>query len=351
MSGIKSHIITIFLFLFGSSIPASDHGQTASECKNEKFVTAEPGTCLDRKAYRLLQAMDHVDKNPYEGEFTKRVLDFLEPDMKKTIDTVVSYPEYTVPVRVYYPTKNTLESPSPAILFIHGGGFMYGSIEIYDMAVKKLAKTTGKIVISVDYRLAPDHPYPAALNDVNAVLEWVVNNRNALGISTNKIALMGDSAGANLVAALTLMQSDLGKDNICCQVLYYPPTTFVEREFPSRVYFLLKDDRSYFLTEEFIRKSKTSYLPPSVEETNPYVSPLEADLSKKLPPTLIITAEVDPLRDDGRALYMKMLQKNQDVIYHEYEGIIHGFLNFYMVFPESVESMKMSGNFISNNLP
>ena len=130
-----------------------------------------------------------------------------------------------------------------------------------------------------------------------------------------------------------------------CQILYYPPTTFEEKVFPSRRYFLLDTTRTYLLSEEFVRKSKESYIPPEISVSNPYVSPLKANLEKKLPPVLIMNAQIDPLRDDGRLYAEKLEKAGQNVTYIEYPGILHGFFNFYMIFDEGVESMKKAKDF------
>jgi acetyl esterase len=326
--------------------PGAD--EDTDSCRNEKFATAEPGTCLDPRAYRLLKAVDRLHENPYNNEFAKRVIDIIEPGVKKVVDVKVPNGEHEVPVRIYYPSRESLQKPTHAIFFIHGGGFMFGSIEEYDMAVKKLARITDMIIIAADYRLAPEHPYPAALEDVDTVVEWVISNRKQLGIAGDRITLMGDSAGANLATVLAIKHRDEDKDLILAQVLYYPPTTFVEEEFPSRVFFLMDDERTYFLTEEFVRTSKEQYLADSIPDDHPYVSPLEADLSGNLPPVLLITAQVDPLRDDGRMYAEKLQEAGQQVTYLEYEGMIHGFMNFYMIFPEAKESMKKTRNFITS---
>jgi acetyl esterase len=328
------------------SIPVYDEDTVA--CRKEKYATAEPGTCLDPRAYRLLKAVDRIHENPYNNDFAKRLIDIIEPGVKKVVDTNVPNGASDVPVRIYYPSRKCLQNPTPAIFFIHGGGFMFGSIEEYDMAVKKLARITDMIVVAADYRLAPEYPYPAALEDVDAVVKWIISNRKALGIAGDRITLMGDSAGANLATVLALKYRDEQKDHILAQVLYYPPTTFMEREFPSRLYFLLDEDRTYFLTEEFVRLSKEHYLPDSIPDDDPYVSPLEADLSGDLPPVLLITAQVDPLRDDGRMYAEKLKAAGQDVTYTEYEGMIHGFMNFYMIFPEAKESMRKTRDFLTS---
>lgn len=342
--------LLVFPILF---ISASQIGETTSEhdptpCRNEKYATAEPGTCLDPKAYRLLKAIDRVHENPFNNEFAKRLINIIEPSVRKVVDTKVSHNTYDVPIRIYYPSRKCMQQPTHAIFFIHGGSFMYGSIEEYDMAVKKLARITDKIVIAVDYRLAPEHPFPAALEDVDAVLEWIMANREELGIAGERITLMGDSAGANLATVLALKKRDEHKDYVLSQILFYPPTTFMEKQFPSRVYFLLDNERSYILTEELVRITKESYLAGSVPENHPYVSPLEADLSGNLPPVLMITAQVDPLRDDGRRYAEQLREAGQDVTYIEYEGMIHGFLNFYMVLPEGKEAMREVRDYLTD---
>lgn len=347
----RKHIPKLMLFFTIASatlIAANKNRENDDPCKKEKYATAEPGTCLHPRAFRFLKALERVETNPYNNEFTKRLINLMEPNVFKEVDTLVAHSEYDVPIRIYYPTRASAEKPTPVIIFIHGGAFMYGSIEEYDMAVKKIARITNKIIISIDYRLAPEHPFPAALNDVTAVMDWVLKNMENIGGDGGKITLMGDSAGANLATALALKSRDDNRDDILCQILYYPPTTFVENEFPSRLYFLRDERRTYLLTEELLRKTKESYLPDTIQEINPYASPLLADLNGELPPALIFTAEIDPLRDDGRRYANRLKAAGQEVTYIEYEGIIHGFLNFYMVFPEAKKSMKLVRDFVKD---
>jgi acetyl esterase len=204
--------------------------------------------------------------------------------------------------------------------------------------------------VSVDYRLAPEHPFPAALNDVSAVLDWIVANMASIGGIGSRVTLMGDSAGANLATVLALKARDEGKEHILSQVLYYPPTSFLETEYPSRLYFLRDEKRTYLLTEEFLKRSKSSYLPDNIKPRNPYVSPLLADLEGNLPPTLIITAQVDPLRDEARIYADRLSEAGQEVTYVEYPGLIHGFFNLYMIFDEGKESMQLARDFILEHL-
>ena len=353
ISDIKFYIPLLLVSLM--LIPNTDVNtrNIQDDCKKEKYKTKEPGTCLKPKALRLLKVMEvfeQIEHNPYDKKITQEFINLLEPKVYKTIDTIVEANAYNVPVRIYYPTKKTAENPTDIVLYIHGGGFMFGNIEEYDMAVKKFARISGKILVSLDYRLAPEHPFPAAVIDSKNVLKWIYENQGKLGGTGKKITVMGDSAGANIATVLTLINRDNGTDYIACQVLYYPPTTFIEKRFPSRVYFIEDETRSYFLTEEFIYRAKASYLPDSIPEDNPYLSPLEADLGGKLPPAFIITAQVDPLRDDGRFYAKKLEENGQEVKYLEYEGILHGFFNFYMIFKESITSMKLVNKFIESHV-
>ena len=333
-------ILSASLLAIAVSVPESD------SCKNEKYQTAEPGTCLDPKAYRLLKALEKVENNPYNNEFAKRVIDIFEPKIRKQVDTEVRYDSIHIPIRIYYPSKKSIETPTHVILYIHGGGFMYGSIEEYDMAVKKLAKITDKIVISLDYRLAPEYPFPAALNDISAVLNWILNNLEEIGGKGSQVIVMGDSAGANLATVLVLKLKDENKEAVLCQVLYYPPTSFLETEYPSRLYFLRDERRNYLISEEFVRRSKENYLPDSIPDDYPYVSPMYANLEGRIPASLIMTAQVDPLRDEGRIYAEKLKAAGHEVRYIEYPGVVHGFFNLYMILDAGKESMQQASDFI-----
>ncbi|HKK62435.1 MAG TPA: alpha/beta hydrolase, partial [Bacteroidales bacterium] len=347
----KIIIVSITIIIAAIAIIAARNlKSTDNPCKNEKYITAEPGTCLDPGAYRLIQAVEKFEENPYKNDFAIKLVNLFEPRIYKTIDTVATGEEFDVPLRIYYPNRKSVNSPTPVIMFIHGGGFVFGSIEEYDMAVKKFAKVTGYIIVSINYRLAPEHPFPAALNDAEQALSWITSNMEFIGGKGKKICVMGDSAGANLATVIALKNRNEDKNQVLCQILYYPPTTFEEKVFPSRRYFLLDTTRTYLLSEEFVRKSKESYIPPEISVSNPYVSPLKANLEKKLPPVLIMNAQIDPLRDDGRLYAEKLEKAGQNVTYIEYPGILHGFFNFYMIFDEGVESMKKAKDFITGNL-
>ena len=271
---------------------------------------------------------------------------FSQQGNKKITDTVLFFGMNETAVRIYYPDRMSLNGKSPASLFIHGGGFMYGSVEDYHIMVSKLAKLTHQIIVSVDYRLAPDHPFPEGLNDCFNAYCWLREKGFKMGADTSRISLIGDSAGGNLAAVITLRCRDELKPQPRCQVLIYPALTFIDTSYPSRRYFAKSQGRSFVLTEAFMRKVKATYLTQDGNELDPYISPLEARLSPDLPPALIITAECDPIRDGARFYAEKLRACGVDVEYLEYSGMIHGFMSFHMILKEATSAMKYIGYYL-----
>lgn len=348
----KRAVFIILICSVSLLLVQSEDGSEAladTPCRREYLVTPEPGTCLQLKVYRFLQAIERFEENPVDTKGGKKLLNILEPRVKLQIDTFFTYDTLQIPIRIYYPNKKTLEQSSPVVLFIHGGGFIAGSLDQYDMTVKKLAKVTDRIYVSVGYRLAPEHPYPAAVNDTYAAWQWLTGNVDDLNGDPERMYIMGSSAGANLATVVTLRCRDEGFAMPDAQMLFYPPTTFRETSFPSRRYFTSDDEKSYLLTEAFVRKSKTAYLAGYIDETDPYLSPLDADLDASLPPALIQTAQCDPLRDDGKRYAEALRKAGVTAEYKEYSGMIHGFLSFWMFFNEGKESMKAAMGFMDEH--
>lgn len=311
--------------------------------------TPEPGTCLKQDAYRILQIIENIRANPLEKKKYDKIFDLVKPKVYHVLDTVIREDSLGVPLRIYYPNKKSMRETYPIVFYIHGGAFMYGDIEKYDLLAKKISLATKSIVSSVEYRLAPDHPFPAAIDDSYCALEWVANHAEDLGGSKNGICVMGSSAGGNIATVLTLKSREKGYPNIACQVLYYPCTTFEETEFPSRLFFLCDSTRSYMLTEEVLRKCRTAYLGPNSDIHDPFLSPLAAKLDSELPPALIFTAQCDPLRDEAKLYARELAKAGVEVNYTEYEGSIHGFLSFYMVLDEGKKSLRESRDFIHDH--
>jgi len=242
----------------------------------------------------------------------------LEPEpIAKSEDRLIPGPGGQIPVRIYTPEGS---EPFPVLVFFHGGGFVIGSVELYDEFCRELANGAGCMVVSVDYRLAPEHKFPVAVEDCYAATEWVAENAKAIGGNPELIAVGGDSAGGNLSAVVALMARDKGTPPLVFQLLIYPATDFVHETQSSREnadYFLTKDDMAWF---------SSLYLRSETDGSNPQASPLLAEDFSGLPPALVITAEFDPLRDEGEAYADRLREAGVDTVCTRYNGMIHGFL-------------------------
>ncbi|KOV60606.1 hypothetical protein ADK64_29935 [Streptomyces sp. MMG1121] len=232
-----------------------------------------------------------------------------------------------VPVRVYDDTDRT---DAPVVLFCHGGGFALCDLDSHDGFCRSLAHATGAVVVAVDYRRAPEHPFPAAPEDAYTALRWAART-----LPGRRIAVAGDSAGANLATVLTLLARDRGGPGITCQALYYPmldPT----RSRPSH----RENARGYFLTADHLRWYWDGYLSRPGAWADPYAAPLaDADLSG-LPPAHLVTAGFDPLRDDGLAYADALTAAGVPVTAHHYAGMFHGFLSLADALPEAAAARE-----------
>jgi acetyl esterase len=350
MKSLAGYIVLLMLLVScsfngepGKFIPRSERGR-------EKYATDEPGTYLKPAAYSILKTMNKVMKDSsLLKEPSQKMINVLTAHQEKRVDTAIFFNELEVPVRIYYPTRKSLKGHEPAVLFFHGGGFVFGSVEQYDMMVSKLARVTGQIVISVDYRLAPEYPFPAAIMDCFAVLLWMQCHGSTLGVDTTRITVMGDSAGGNIATVITLLCRDRHIPQPHCQVLLYPAVTFLDTEYPSMTFFLKDPDRQFVLSETFLEKVKTAYIGSESDLHNPYLSPLEANLTEDLAPALIITAECDPLRDSERAYARKLAAAGVEVKYLEYSGMIHGFVSFHVFLSDALNAMKSIRDYVVKN--
>lgn len=229
-------------------------------------------------------------------------------------------PAAQIPVRIYTPEGGGI---LPVIIYSHGGGWVGGSLDTHDNVCRKLSKNTKAVVVSVGYRLAPENPFPAGLNDVYNVLQWVYKNAEMINGDASHIAVVGDSAGGNFSAAVSQMARDKNGPPITCQVLIYPSTNILELNSKSWSYFA--DD--FNLNREDMEKYISLYVPKKEERKNAYASPLLADNFKGLPDALIVTAEFDALRDEGEAYGEKLKKAGVYVELTRYKGVTHGFIN------------------------
>jgi acetyl esterase len=342
-------ILVLLLILGDCSVERGAKYVPASEKKREKYATPEPGTYLKPAAYSLLKRINLILEDPEHhkmpSEWMKRVF---TTKQKRVVDTMLCYEDHEVRVRIYYPTRKSMEGNQPVLLFFHGGGFIMGSVEQYDIMVSKLARVTGKMMVSVEYRLAPAYPFPAAITDCFAVLQWLQKQGDEIGADKEHICVIGDSAGGNIATVVTLKCRDEGIPQPMCQILIYPGVTFLDTPYPSLLYFTRTPGMSYVLSETFLRRVKTEYMGESTDELNPYLSPLAANLTPDLAPALIITAECDPIRDAGRE-YVKNLEMAGVPVQHvEYSGMIHGFMSFHMVLNDALDAMKLIRDYLDH---
>ena len=223
-----------------------------------------------------------------------------------------------VPVRIYRPVET--EEPSTALVYFHGGGWVAGSVEVYDPLARAFAKRAGCIVISVDYRLAPEHPYPAALEDAWTATRWVTSNTEQLRLEPMKIGVGGDSAGGTLAAICARRARDHGIP-IAAQMLLYPITNH-DLNTPSYSLF----SEGYLLTRDAMDWYWKQYLGEGDGSENPDVSPAaERDL-RRLPRAIVVTAEADVLRDEAEAYAQRLFIATVETEGYRYDGMVHGFL-------------------------
>ena len=237
-------------------------------------------------------------------------------------DRDVPGPDGPITIRIYSPGDHAKgEAVRGAVLFFHGGGFVTGDLATHDGLCRALAVEAGTKVVAVDYRLAPEHKFPAAADDAFAATHWVRDHAAELDIDAGRISVAGDSAGGNLAAVVAMMTRDRGLPPLAFQVLIYPVTDF---DFETESYRECRE--GYMLTTSAMRWFWDQYLAHPGDGETPYASPLRADDHTNLPPALVITAGYDPLHDDGEAYAAKLTNAGVPTELRNYDGMIHGFL-------------------------
>lgn len=239
------------------------------------------------------------------------------PEVAKVEDRKIPGPGGEIPLRIYTPAGS---GPFPALVWFHGGGWVLGDLEGADATCRELANGAACVVVSVDYRLAPETKFPGAADDCYAATQWVAANAASLNVKGDRVAVGGDSAGGNLSAVVSLMARDQGGPKLRFQLLVYPVT---DATFDTASY---RDNaEGFLLTKSSMMWFWNHYLGSKADGEKPYASPLRAGDLSGLPPALCITAELDPLRDEGEA-YAKRLEKaGVPTKLSRYDGTIHGF--------------------------
>ncbi|RZM78016.1 alpha/beta hydrolase [Leptolyngbya iicbica LK] len=240
--------------------------------------------------------------------------------LSRVVDRTCTGRHGSIPVRLYYPSP---EPNLPLIVFFHGGGWVTGSLETHDRVCRRIAQATMALVVSVDYRLAPWHKFPLPLEDCYDAVQWAATNAAELGADADRLIVMGDSAGGNLAAAVALMARDQSGPKIHRQVLIYPA---VDGTLSSPSHQRYTD--APLLSRTGIHYFRDQYQRSPQDIHNAYFSPLLADDLSHLPPAFILTAEYDPLRDEGEQFAQRLTAAGVPVRYQDYPGMVHAFLNF-----------------------
>ena len=238
------------------------------------------------------------------------------------LDIEIQGPDGPIPLRLYAPDR---AGPFPVLVFFHGGGWVRGSVEAYDGLCRRLANGSGCLVASVEYRRAPEHPFPAGFEDCYAATEWAVTHAADLNGDPDRVAVGGDSAGGNLTAAVTLAARDRGGPDLAHQLLLYPSVNHPDlRWFDSYD----RNGTGYFLEIDSIEWYHEQYTDPA-DLGNQYAFPIRARDLSGLPPATVLTAGFDPLVDEGKAYADRLEAVDVDVERLHYESQIHAFLNLY----------------------
>ncbi|HEY7389305.1 MAG TPA: alpha/beta hydrolase [Bryobacteraceae bacterium] len=265
-----------------------------------------------------------------------------EPEpLERIQDISIPGPATSLPARIYATTTGGLR---PGYIYFHGGGFVFGNLDTHDTVCRSFAKQSGAVVVSVDYRLAPEHKFPAAVDDCYAAVTWVAANTESLGIDRQRIAIGGDSAGGNLATVAAMRCRDAGGPPLVAQILVYPVADLSSQDTPSH----RECGEAYFLTSAAMTWFNGHYLPFPDLARHPEASPFLAPNVAGLPPALVITAEFDPLRDEGEAYARRMREAGVPVTISRYPGMIHGFVSMHGMLNAGRQAIREAAEFLQS---
>ncbi|MFD1859828.1 alpha/beta hydrolase [Aeromicrobium camelliae] len=283
------------------------------------------GLVLNRVTQPIEEVTDHAAQRAKRLALQRSVVGrwvFGRPDRRVTVEELdVTLPGRTLPALVYRP-KAAGTGPRPVVVNYHGGGWVQGNTEQSGWLASRVAARTGAVVISPSYRFAPEHPFPAAADDAWETLRWIIDRAARIGVDPERVAVMGDSAGGNLAAVTALTTRDEGEPRLRAQVLIYPAVEMYEK-YPSE----LRMPKAPVLTSANMRTFVQLYLQDAYGTDDWRASPLRATKHEDLPPAFILTAEFDPLLDNGSRYRDALQRAGVPVRYRMYTDAIHGFVS------------------------
>ncbi len=299
-------------------------------------------TLINLAAKAKLPALETLSVDDARALYNVRTADLdAEPKVGEVMDRTIPGPGGDLPIRIYRPVD--AGDATPCLMFFHGGGWVIGTVETHDLACRALTEATNATVVSVEYRLAPEHRFPAAPDDCTAATRWVAENGAEIGVDGSRLALCGDSAGGNLSAVVAQDCVD-GGPHISAQALVYPATDFSDPTRPS----LTENGEGYLLTAAAMKWFADHYVPDEVPRTDVRLSPILGSL-EGLPPALVITAEYDPLVDEGLAYAEVLEAAGVEVDYIRYDGQVHTFFTQVGFMDASLDSINRIAEFLERH--
>ena len=281
-----------------------------------------------REPMALLKALRENQAAELRASASARASIALAEPVTQVEDRVLPGPEGDIPVRLYTPEGI---GPFPTLVFFHGGGWIFGNLDTHDLMCRRLCRGAGCLVLSVDNRLAPEHKFPAGLQDCYAATCWMASHVSQFNGDPARIAVGGDSAGGNFTAAVTQMVRDQGGPTLAFQLLLWPVTDFRLTTSSWQEY------EGYLMSSQDFLIVKDLYLNHEEEQSHPYAAPLLATDLRGLPPALVITAECDPVRDGGEQYGQRLLEAGVPATVSRYDGMVHGFMHMGSIVPQQAK--------------
>ncbi|MFN7932106.1 MAG: alpha/beta hydrolase [Bryobacteraceae bacterium] len=309
---------------------------------------------LDANVRALLEQADALGGPPWESLSPVQAREIAanrDPAVMGTREEVYSVedrripgPAGEIPIRIY---RGSSQTHTAGMVFFHGGGWVVCGLDTHDVICRAIANRAGATVVSVDYRLAPEHKFPAAVEDAYAATCWVAANAADLGIDPLRITVGGDSAGGNLATVVSMLARNQQGPSIACQALVYPVTDLGSLNTPSYEEFA----EGCNLTKAMMVWFRNHYLASDADGLDPHASPLREPNLQGLPPALILTAECDPLRDEAEAYAARLEAAGVEVLLHRYAGMIHPFFSMSGVIPQAQEAFHAVARTVATSRP